>query len=337
VSSAPLPPTPVVHQLAFEAPYRELAGVLPAGEMAALDADSGFLQVAAVRPTVGLNYLLYTRLAGAPGFDEASSLFDWCPSAVVTEASGYSDTPFTLTGGTDLIRVEVGSMALWGSEWVRVDALDTTTGAVTFGRAVADSVPVKHAAGERVYFVDTWSGTDQVEYVTAETVEAKLVPRTGTEALDPATTTTATVTFDQRAARPYPPARVRINDEADPVALSGELTVSWAHRDRVQQADQLVDNETASIGPEAGTTYTVRWYLDGGLLTTHAGVVGASQAYTPAGAGTVRIELESVRDGLTSWQTQVREFPYTPLPADLLAQESGDLVTLESGDPIILE
>lgn len=337
VSSAPQPPTPVAHQVVFEAPYTELAGTLPAAELAALDVDSGFLQVAAVRPTVGLNYLLYTRLTGAPGFDEASSLFDWCPSALVTEASSFNDTPFTLTGGTDLAQVAVGSLALWGSEWVRVDALDTTTGAVSFGRAVADSAAVKHAAGERVYFVDTWSGTDQVEYVTAETVEAKLVTRTGTEALDPASTATATVTFNQRAARPYPPARVRINTEADPVALSGVLTATWAHRDRVQQADQLVDTEATDVGPEAGTTYTVRWYLDGVLETTDAGIVGTSQAHTPAAGGLVRVELESVRDGLTSWQMQVRELYYTPAPADFLAQESGDLITLENGDPILLE
>lgn len=326
---------PVAHQVAFEAPYVELAAVLSTADLAALDPDAGFVQVAGVWPAGGLNYQLQTRIAGGE-FDPIGS-FDWCPSAIVNEAADREREAFTFSAGSDLDRVQVGSAALWGSEIVRVVTLDVDTGTLTLGRACGDTVTVKHVAGERIYFYDAWAGTDQVEYIATEVVESRLLTRTGSAILPAADATIMTVTLNQRAARPYPPAGVRINDEIDPSALSGALTVTWAHRDRVLQADQLVDQEAASIGPEAGTTYTLRWYLDDVLVHTHSGVAGDTQGYTPGGEGHLRLEVESERDGLASWQAQVREFYYTPTPADFLGTESGDLVTLEDGSPITLE
>jgi len=57
--------------------------------------------------------------------------------------------------------------------------------------------------------------------------------------------------------------------------------VATAHRDRVLQADRLIDQAAATIGPEPGTTYNVYWHLDGVLVQTPmAGAgAGASQAY----------------------------------------------------------
>lgn len=329
-------PVSVAFQLAVEAPYAELAGVLSAADLAALDADAGFVLVAGVRPSSGANYQLRTRLAGGE-FDSAGT-FDWCPGATVNEASDdLQETEFTLSAATDLAAVQLGSAAMWGSEMVRVDALDIDTGAVSFGRGCGDTVPHLHDAAERVYFYDTWSGSDQVEYVTGETVEAKLLTRIGTALLLEALAPTASVTLDQRAARPYAPARIRINGEAQPIALSGELVAAWVWRDRLLQADQLVDNEAASIGPEAGTTATVRWYVDGVLVQTDTAVTTTSQTYTPTEGGVLRVEIEAVRDGLASWQAQAREFLYSPAPAGFLETESGDLITRESGTPISLE
>ena len=52
--------------------------------------------------------------------------------------------------------------------------------------------------------------------------------------------------------------RIRIGGKREPVSATGELTVSWAHRDRKLQADRVIDAEAAGIGPEPGTTYSLR-------------------------------------------------------------------------------
>lgn len=330
------PAVPAAQEL-IEVPYIELAGTLPSTELAALPLDAGFVLAMAARPSNGTNFSLWTKADAEDYVDQG--VVDWCPTGLVVEGASIDpdEVAFTLGDARDLNRVAVGTAALWGAELVRVDAIDAGTGAVTFGRGVGDTVPHEHAAGARVWFFDAWGGTDQREYVVGEDVSAKMLTRTSTQELAIDLAPASTVEMDQRAARPYPPARFRINDEVDPSALSGALTVTWAHRDRVLQADQLVDNGVASIGPEAGTTYTLRWYLDDILEHTHSGVAGDTQGYSPSGEGYVRLEAESDRDGLASWQAQIREFYYTPTPADFLGTESGDLVTLEDGSPITLE
>ncbi|MDH5832178.1 phage tail protein [Luteimonas sp. M1R5S18] len=329
---APSPiPEPMAHQVLFEAPYVELAGVLSAGDLAALDADAGFILATGVKPGNGQGYALLTRPVG--GEFERIGTFDWCPSAIVVEGAGYTDTGFTLAGGSLLARVEVGTAALWGSELVRVVALDLVTGAAEFGRGVGDTVAVKHAPGERIYFFDAWAATDQVEYATAETVEAKLLPRTGTQERPAEDVTALEVTLGQRAARPYPPAKFRINGLSDPEAVVGDVVATWAHRDRVAQADQLFDAEVDSVGPEAGTTYTLRAYLNDALADEQTGITGTTATWVPEGAGLARVEVVAVRDGLESWQAQVREFS---VGAPLLAEDDS-VVTTETDQPIIME
>lgn len=335
-SVAPPSPVPseIAHQVLFEAPYVELAGVLSAGDLAALDEDAGFILAAGVKPGNGQGYALLTRPA-AGEFDRAGT-FDWCPSAVVVEAAGYTDTGFTLAGGSLLARVEIGTAALWGSELVRMDALDLVTGAVEFGRGVGDTVAVKHAPGERIYFFDAWGATDQTEYATAETVEAKLLTRTGTQEQPESAADTLSVTVDQRAARPYPPAGMTVDGDPDPSYVNGTLTVGWAVRDRIAQADQLIDQAVGPIGPEAGATVTLRCYVDYVLDSTQTGIVGNSTTVDPGSDGLVRLELESERDGLVSWQMQVREFAYTTTEAEPWELQGGGVLQAQNGNTIFL-
>lgn len=315
-------PKAIQHQVLFEAPYVELAGSLSQADLAAMDADAGYIVAAASRPGAGVGYALLTRPSGGE-FDRIG-IFDWCPSAVVVEGAGVTETEFTLASGSYLDRVDVGTAALWGDELVRVDAApDPGTGAVTLARGCGDTVPQRHAPGELIYFFDAWSSTDRVEYAAAETVEAKLLPRTGTQELSESAATLLSVTMDQRAARPYPPGDFKINGDPDPdpeTPITAALEVTWAHRDRVQQADQLVDTTVGDVGPEDGVSYTVEYYTEQGTTPVDSETAINGTASTPwvaPSSGKYRVELFSVRDGLESWQRHSRVIligaePWTP-------------------------
>lgn len=334
--NTPTDPVAATLQLAFEAPYVELAGTLPNAELAAVPVDAGYLQVTAVRPLTGLNYSLFTAPTGEEFSD--AGLGDWCPSALVVESAGLLNTTFTLTGASDLTVVDLGTAALWDGEIVRVDALAAIAGTVTLGRGCGDTVPIAHAAGSRLYFYDAWSASDFREYSAGEVVSAKVLTRTGSARLPIDWAPPMSVEMDQRATRPYPPGQVAINGEAIPTALFGTLSASWAHRDRLLQADQLVETSEAGIGPEPGTTYTVRWYLDDDLEQTDAAIAGTtSPDYTPSGDGVVRVEIQSVRDAIESWQQHVRTFLYTAAEVDFRITESGDVRVTESADHRITE
>lgn len=271
-------PMAILRQLAIELPYSEVVQLLSRADLSVLPTDAGFLAAVADDPQRSVDYTM--MVDDGSGYRQAA-VASWCPTATVVEAGSYTNTAFTLAGFVRLDQVEVGSAAVWGNEIVRVDALNPSTGAVTFGRGCSDTVPQTHAAGERIWFVTGDSAIDSVEYAGGETVAVKLLTNSGSQQLPISAAVSMPVVFANRQIRPYPPGGLKLNAVAYPAYISGVLALSWAHRDRVQQADQLVDTVAASIGPEAGTTYTLRLYGETDtLLRTETGLTGTSYTWT---------------------------------------------------------
>lgn len=320
---------------AFEAPYREIVSAAGAAAAAALSADAGFLATVARRPSgLSLNYGLLTRVGSAPYSEVGDG--DWTPTGTLAATIGPTTTTISIAGGIDLDLVEIGTSAMIGTEIVRIDAKDILAGTITVGRGCADTVPRSWATGSRVWCFDEFAGADTTQYVVAETVDAKIITRTSTGELAETSAPMASVTMARRAARPYPPADLQITGQRYPSEAYSTLTATWVHRDRLLQQDTLVDHLEASVGPEVGTTYTARWYLDGVLVQTTTAIAGVSTAYTPpasSGGKTIRVDVESVRDGLASWEAASHTFLYR---AERVT-ESGSRRVTEAGDPRVLE
>lgn len=332
----PQTPAPIESARAFEAPYIDVVANLPRADLEVLPNDVGYLLGVAAAPAGELNYSMFVKPDGGDYAFVANG--EWCPNAATagTVSAEPGPTVVALASVDRLDLVVVGSPVLLNGEICRVDTIDPEAPSVTLGRGCADTVPAEHAAGSRLWFFAENLAIDTTEYTAGETINVKPLTNTGSQQLAEGLATAMELTFDQRQFRPYPPGLVRINGEAFPGYLFGEVTVTWAHRDRVLQADQLADHEMASIGPEAGTTYTVRWYLGGVLVETHSAIVGTSQAYTPTDDGLLRVELESERDGVTSWQMHVRTMIYTTTETEPLTTLTGDPITTMAGEPIYL-
>lgn len=331
-------PKPVTVQRLQEASYRDLATTLGASELAAVSPDVGYLTSIGVRPTsVAFGYTLQTRLGSAP-FAEAGAA-DFAPTGLLITAMTATTTAIALSAGVSLDMIEVGTEALIDDELVRVVSIDPVAATLAVARGCVDTVPMPHAVGTRVWFTDEYVGFDGREYMANESPQAKLITRTSQGELNPDLATTIGLTLQRRQIRPYPPGRLRLQGEAYPPELwtfGTELTVQWAHRDRLLQADQLVDTTQGNIGPEPGTTYTVRWFLAGSLVRTQAGITGTTDTYTPpdgSGGKQIRVEVESIRDGYRSWQILQHTFLYRAQ----LVTEAGDRLVTEAGDPLILE
>lgn len=280
----PPPKEPVATTLrkVFEAPYRELVQSMGAAEAQAQDPTAGYVLVAAVAPTsMAIGYDVATRVAPA---EFATTGLDgpYCPSAVLAAAITPGTTAVTLVGATELGEVRVGTAALLGEEIVRVDAINPQTGACTLGRGCVDTVPTSWPAGTRIWFFDDYAGAPQVEYTQGVTVQTKLLTRTGSGVLDMAIAPTDSLVLQGRASKPYPPGMLRLNGQAWPVSITGELTVSWAHRDRIIQSDELIDANAASVGTGNGQTYRLRIYTGTTLRRTYTGLTGNNKVYTTA-------------------------------------------------------
>lgn len=328
----PTTPVPIEHAKVFEAPYIDVCATLPRTELEALGDDAGFLLAVAADPGVGLSYAVAVQPSG--GDYMLGSNGEWCPTTTTAGAhpAEIGPTVVALASVAGLPEIGIGEAVLWDDEWCRLDAIDYDTLEATLARGCADTVPQPHAAGSRLWFY-VEAAYSPTEYTDGEAVNVKLLPETGTRQLPLDSAAALPLEFDARQARPYPPAGLLINGEEAPATVIGEAVLTWVHRDRVLQADQLVDQATAGIGPEAGMTYNVRWYLNAVPVHSETGITGTTASYTPAEGGLLRIEVESERGGLASWQMHVREISI----GGALQAEGGTLVTTETDEPILME
>lgn len=321
-------PAASLHRMVIEAPYYELVQRL---DQDTVDSnlvarpDLGYLLVAGDRQGVDLNAQIMVD-AGA-GYADGGSM-DFSPYASLGADVGHIDETWTLDLETDLDQVEAGTHAQIGDEIVKVVSLAYPT--LSVKRGVLDTVPTPHTAGDAILFWDAFAATDGIEYVSGETVSAKILPITGSGILDIVDATADSVTFAQRADRPYPPGQFKVNAEYWPETIGGaaELALTWAHRDRSQQTDgTLTDYSAASIGPEAGTAYTVRLYgEDDSLLREISGITGTGYTYAAADeAGDLGATI-----GASTYHTEV--LADTPVAYYRLGEASGTTLTDSSGN-----
>lgn len=311
-------PQAVSQRLLMEVPYRELAGLIDPANLALLDVTAAWLSTLAAKPSgLSLNYNLTTR-PGVSGSFVDRGVADWCPTAQLVGAMPVSTAPTvaTLTNSLDLDRVSLGQAALIDDEIVRVDAIDLGTGSVTLGRGCADTVPREHAAGARVWFYDTFEGVDETEYSSGVTVQARLLTNTSIGQLAPGLAGTDSLALVGRQGRPYPPGQFTIGGSSWPTSIEGDVVLGWAHRNRLSQADQLIDTSLGSIGPEAGTTYSCRLLRadTSAVLASQTGLAGTTATLATTYVGQVIAECWSVRGGIESLQRHRWQFNRTNPP-----------------------
>lgn len=300
-------PAPCQAQMAFEAPYwqivKDVVGEVPS-ILNDIDPTEGMVATLGARPSA--DAIDYRTLA----WDAAKSTWadrgrgPFAPTALL--AAGMPQAAGTITAGVtsavDLDQVGVDDFAVIDEEWLLVTAVNVAAGTVTAARGVLDTVPAAHAVGGRIWFARPHYVSP--EYVAGETAQLRLCPKTGKGELSVSLAATITRNIQQRFIRPYPPGNVRLNGAAYPAALAGDIAVSWANRNRVNQTANVIRQTDGNITPETGQTTTIRFYDSTNTLRrTYAGLTGTSQIWPLSqiiadGAGasnTVRIEIEATR------------------------------------------
>ncbi|EMD5857271.1 phage tail protein [Salmonella enterica] len=303
---------PVIIQRLTELPYAVLAGTVSEAELNYLKPESGYPGVMAVAPTsLSINYQLQTRAAGASFADRGQG--DWTPSGTLTAPVGRLDTVLHVS----MVSLPaVGDGLIINDEILRVDAVNARAGTLTVGRGCMDTLPSGHLAGDRYWAYQDALDSDGLEYLSGETVEARLLTRTSTETLAEAAAPVVRMVMSGRQARPYLPGNIRINGVAYPdvVTDTDTFTLTFSHRDRILQADRLVDCTENSIGPEPGTEYLVNLIRgDSGAVvwTLTTSSTRVSVPYVTGGdisAGHY-LTLQSLRSGLMSLYIFRTELP----------------------------
>jgi len=231
--------------------------------------------------------------------------------AALVRPEDYST--FTVINSLSPNWIKVGQYAVCNGEWMYVDVvrINSATNVVTVScfRGIADTSPGFLYAETDIWFYDNAQSLDYTDYLTGSIVRSKALPRTPSGLLPIASAPASENTIDARWMRPYPPANLRINGSRYPVSVTGDVELTWAHRNRLLQEDIILHQNEASVSaPEIGTTYTIRIFSGTGtVLNTIEGLISASYIYTAAqiladGAGTnFYVAVVAVRDGLVSY------------------------------------
>lgn len=291
----------------FEVPYYEAAqafGQAQVDSTLASGPDVGYVAAGCGRP--GAEQMVVLQTDSGTGFEDAAT-FDFCPAARLAAPASRRDLVLSIEDGVDLDQVTEGSWASLAGECVRVDLVDRVGNVVKVGRAVLDTVPAEHAAGESLVFLDYDSGADPTEYVAGETIDTRLLTVSGSGRADVATAPVDPVTLAARAIRPYPPGNFKIEGEYFPSWVgTGDVTLTWSHRDRLQQTGgSILDFTSGNVGPEAGVTYTVRVYdEEGSPIWEETGITGTSFTFTAdmeTGSGAPAPSDTALRDLVLGW------------------------------------
>lgn len=369
----------IARRLVYEMTYAELARSLPDGEFNAFRPVEGVIHAHAEKPTpLSMGFDLSVRPEGQANFVVNGS-GDFTPLAELANQVDYLQTILNYyKEGEDFDdddQVYVGMSLLLGKgpryehEIVRVDAIDRNAKTLTVARGCWDTVPKRHFGGDLIWAIEDNGGTDDVKYVTGETVEMKILPWTlkgGRFPEDQAPIDE--LTFMQRFYRPYAPGLMKwktiasgtnqwwfnsfdLRADVGTDEVPDFATLTWAHRDRVVQQDKLVDHLEPSIGPEPGTTYRLRVFDGLGVLQrTETGIVGTQFVYTYAmAAADTKVEegtpesafgtiyVDAMRDGVPSWEYYTLTFtvhkkpPQTASVAALMMQSVQDDPEIQEG------
>lgn len=332
-------PSPAPVARLYEMPYWDVARTLDPANFAILQEGDGFVGALAARPSgITFNYDLLINEGG--GYDVVGS-FVFVPTATLTQDISYEDTILHIESVADmgLATTDNTEYAWIGEEAVRVDQIDLAAGTLRVGRGCLDTVPQKHTAGEKIIFASTY-GYEETSYVAGQTIQGKVLPRTGMGVLDEALAPTLSIILKNRLDRPYPPASFKIQGVLYPTEIVGDMTLQWYHRDRTQQTATVIDQTVGNIGPETGTTYTVQikradngaiLYVGTGITANTANIASNVINYE----GDIIVEAWSVLNGFESWQAQERQFFYWR--AEPRVTEDGTYRITESGEQRIVE
>lgn len=290
----------------------------------------------------------YTQVTSGAFCPVASLMFTVDPAATTLQISGFSE----VTSGD----AAVGAAILVNDEVMRVSEIYDDR--LVVKRGCADTIPTIHRANSTIFFITGFTATDRIERLGMGSVSIKPLAKTSAgrvpiEYVDP-----KQVDFANRMIRPYPPAQMKVNGSpwygSFEVTAAQPLVLTWVHRNRLVQGDQLLGQQDAGVTLEAGASYELRALRTDGTVvrTSDLGAVAtttytvsdavADFALTPAAETFVGyLTIGTRRDGWSSWRIYVIRFSLdlssigTVAPA--VAMEDAGVLRTENGYRIILE
>lgn len=252
---------PVTNQYLYELPYAELHQDFSETELNEIS-GRGYVAIAAEQPTLlHLGFNILAKLSTETGFNELG-FGEFAFVAGITNAVAQTATAIEVQLSQSIdSNIKVGDRAFLGDEIVYISFVDRTANTLTLVRGCIDTVPVSHPVGTSLWIYSNVASAVERAFDVGRIVNLKLITRTAQDQLDEVAAPVINFTVQNRKQRPYPPCNVKINNSYFPEQISGDLILSWSHRNRLQQTDLNALGWTdASTNAEANTAYHLGIY-----------------------------------------------------------------------------
>lgn len=258
---------PILYSRVFEVPYHLYPLLLTPSELAYVKPTDCYVWALGDRPSP-LSVGFDMQVDNGAGYRRTAA-GSFSPSVVLPqEMTAYQTTVRFDTAG-DMSGLRAGLPLMIEDEIVKIEAVDFANALLTIGRGCADTVPQPHKADVRAWSYAIGAATDTTAYATGELLNVRLIPRTARATLEAGAANVHSLTTKQRQARPYPPGNVK-TDGVLGTRLTNKtaFTLSWAHRDRLLQADRLVTHTEDSVTGNSGVSYEITLQYRGRTLRT---------------------------------------------------------------------
>lgn len=305
--------------------FASLAMEIPYFKLAALQGQASIDSALSTLPTIGY----VAAVAGRPSSNAINAdvyrdtgsgytynnTIDFCPYCLLGENIDRTQTSFSVVAEVETDSLSVGTILQIDEELMSVVSL--VSGTLTVKRGVYDSIVAEHLAESYVMFWSEFVENLFTQYNDGDSVDSKILTRTGDGVLELADVDELTVDLASRAVKPYPPGNLKINGIYFPETDQTNLVVTWEHRDRKNLS--LVGFPDTGITSEAGVTYDIyirkpdetllNSYLDinNNTITIDYNDFSGNWEY-------VIFEIESKRSALTSYYRYVFNVPIVQAP-----------------------
>ncbi|MDP8171623.1 phage tail protein [Pasteurella skyensis] len=246
---------PVIQSKLFEVPYHIFPIVFSEAELAFVKPTDCYISALASKPN-GLALGFDMQVDAGAGFNTVAE-GSFTESIIITEAVSPLQNKFKFQFDGDYLNLNIAKALMIDDEIIKIEEVDLKTHTLTVGRGCADTIPQSHSENSRAWCYLLSSSNDTTKYTINEQLKVKLLTRTAQETLDEDEADTLTITTQQRQARPYPPANVKVDDMLGADITGAEFKLSWAHRDRDLQQEKLIAHTEESTVLGEGVSYEI--------------------------------------------------------------------------------
>lgn len=164
---------------------------------------------------------------------------------------------------------------------VSIDEVNREITLTVLARGCLDTAPTEFGADVRIWFMSYGNTVLNVDGSGGTSIKFQSYNNAGAYPIGSCPSETVTAISPARQARVYCPTDVRFNGSSYPANISGELTVSWEHRNRLAEWDYADSGETSD--PEDDVEYDIVVYGESDTeIHTEQGITGKTWTYLEA-------------------------------------------------------